>query len=242
MEQAQLAEARPYHHGDLRRALVEAGRRLLEAEGGSDLSLRAVAREAGVSPAAPYHHFRDKSELLDALALQGWDQLGEEMQAALSEAEPGQNRLVTLGVAYVRFCRMNPAIYRVMFACSQNHETMPEKLRDDGAYRLVCDTLVESGLDPEDETRLELAGETTGDRAHTCCAQQSRCRPCGGVCGKSLPARRAFGDQVRATVGDQTGRPLERGRRPQGPGNRRPDHGYGRRGRCAAVRPGPPRS
>lgn len=50
MEQAPLAESRPYHHGDLRRALVEAGRRLLEAEGGSDLSLRAVAREAGGQP------------------------------------------------------------------------------------------------------------------------------------------------------------------------------------------------
>ncbi|MCA3755028.1 MAG: TetR family transcriptional regulator, partial [Phenylobacterium sp.] len=63
MEHAQLTEARPYHHGDLRRALVEAGRRLLEVEGGAGISLRAVAREAGVSPAAPYHHFRDKSEL-----------------------------------------------------------------------------------------------------------------------------------------------------------------------------------
>jgi AcrR family transcriptional regulator len=70
MEPARVAEPRPYHHGDLRRALVEAGRRLLEAENGSDISLRAVAREAGVSPAAPYHHFRDKSELLDALAIE----------------------------------------------------------------------------------------------------------------------------------------------------------------------------
>lgn len=166
MEQAPLAESRPYHHGDLRRALVEAGRRLLEAEGGSDLSLRAVAREAGVSPAAPYHHFRDKSELLDALALEGWDQLGEEMRRALAVAAPGRDRLVTLGVAYVRFSRTNPAIYRVMFDCSQNHETMPEKMRDEGAYRLVCDTLVESGLDPVDETGLELAAIAIWCAAH----------------------------------------------------------------------------
>ncbi len=166
MEQAPVAETRPYHHGDLRRALVEAGRRLLEAEGGSDLSLRAVAREAGVSPAAPYHHFRDKNELLDALAMEGWDQLGDQMRAALAEAEVGRDRLVTLGVAYVRFSRMNPAIYRVMFACSQNNETMPEKLRDEGAYRLVCDTLIESGLDPEDETGLELAAIAVWCAAH----------------------------------------------------------------------------
>ena len=61
-------EARPYHHGDLRRALVEAARRILESEGPTALSLRAVAREAGVSPAAPYHHFKDKSELLEEVA------------------------------------------------------------------------------------------------------------------------------------------------------------------------------
>ena len=166
MEQAPLAETRPYHHGDLRRALVEAGRRLLEAEGGADLSLRAVAREAGVSPAAPYHHFRDKNELLDALAMEGWDQLGDQMRAALAVADPARERLVTLGIAYVRFSRMNPAIYRVMFACSQNNETMPEKLRDEGAYRLVCDTLIESGLDPEDETGLELAAIAVWCAAH----------------------------------------------------------------------------
>ena len=166
MEQAPVAETRPYHHGDLRRALVEAGRRLLEAEGGADLSLRAVAREAVVSPAAPYHHFRDKNELLDALAMEGWDQLGDQMRAALAEADPARERLVTLGVAYVRFSRMNPAIYRVMFACSQNNETMPEKLRDEGAYRLVCDTLIESGLDPEDETGLELAAIAVWCAAH----------------------------------------------------------------------------
>lgn len=120
----------------------------------------------GVSPAAPYHHFRDKSELLDALALEGWDQLGEEMRRALAVAAPGRDRLVTLGVAYVRFSRTNPAIYRVMFDCSQNHETMPEKMRDEGAYRLVCDTLVESGLDPVDETGLELAAIAIWCAAH----------------------------------------------------------------------------
>ncbi len=166
MEQAQLTEARPYHHGDLRRALVDAGRRLLEVEGGASISLRAVAREAGVSPAAPYHHFRDKSELLDALAIEGWDQLAVQMRAALAEAATGRDRLVTLGVAYVQFAKMNPAIYRVMFDCSQSHESMPEKLRDEGAYRLVCDTLVESGIDPMDEVRLELAAVAIWCAAH----------------------------------------------------------------------------
>ena len=82
MSEAKRVESRPYHHGDLRRALVDAARRLLEAEGPSALSLRAVAREAGVSPAAPYHHFKDKAELLDAVAHEGWDLLNEQMTDA----------------------------------------------------------------------------------------------------------------------------------------------------------------
>ena len=65
--------SRAYHHGDLRRGLIEAAQRLLEAQGADALSLRAVAREAGVSPAAPYHHFKDKNELLDAVARRAID-------------------------------------------------------------------------------------------------------------------------------------------------------------------------
>ena len=80
------AEARPYHHGDLSRALVDAARRLLESEGPSALSLRAVAREAGVSPAAPYHHFKDKGELLDAVAHEGWLMLDEALGRAKAAA------------------------------------------------------------------------------------------------------------------------------------------------------------
>ena len=166
MEQARLAEPKPYHHGDLRRALVEAGRRLLESGSGADISLRAVAREAGVSPAAPYHHFRDKSELLDALAMEGWDELAERMRAALNLLPSGEDKLVALGVAYVRYAQENPAIYRVMFDCSQTHEALPEKLREEGAYRLVCDTLIEAGIDPADELRLELAATAVWCAAH----------------------------------------------------------------------------
>src|SRR6186997_1076837 len=97
---AVAAEARPYHHGDLRRGLVDAARRILEADGPTALSLRAVAREAGVSPAAPYHHFKDKGELLDAVAQEGWDMLNAQMLEAKSKAE-GRAQLNALGVAYV---------------------------------------------------------------------------------------------------------------------------------------------
>src|SRR5689334_23769031 len=100
MSEAKSAESRPYHHGDLRRALVDAARRLLEAEGPTALSLRAVAREAGVSPAAPYHHFKDKAELLDAVAQEGWEMLEQFMAQAKANTQ-GRQQLTALGIAYV---------------------------------------------------------------------------------------------------------------------------------------------
>src|ERR1044072_7695861 len=90
MRETGNAAAKPYHHGDLRRGLVEAARRILETEGPAALSLRAVAREAGVSPAAPYHHFKDKGELIDAVAMEGWHALGEALADAKVKATPDQ--------------------------------------------------------------------------------------------------------------------------------------------------------
>jgi AcrR family transcriptional regulator len=98
MRESQTAEARPYHHGDLRRALIDAARRLLEAEGPSALSLRAVAREAGVSPAAPYHHFKDKGELLEAVAQVGWEMLDAVIGKAKADARSPADALDEIGV------------------------------------------------------------------------------------------------------------------------------------------------
>src|SRR3954466_6936111 len=112
MRESQAAEARPYHHGDLRRALIDAARRILEAEGPSALSLRAVAREAGVSPAAPYHHFKDKSELLNAVAHEGWELLDAAIIKAKAAAPSAREAMSDIGVAYVCFARDNPALYR----------------------------------------------------------------------------------------------------------------------------------
>lgn len=158
MSQAKTVEPRPYHHGDLRRALVDAARRLLEAEGPSALSLRAVAREAGVSPAAPYHHFKDKSELMDAVAQQGWDTLNAQMaEAKIRDAGPHQ--LTALGITYVCFARENPALYRVMYDMVREKEALPDDVQGnkDSAYCMVRDTMVEHGADPAAETHLELA-------------------------------------------------------------------------------------
>jgi AcrR family transcriptional regulator len=152
-----MCGARPYHHGDLSRALVAAGRRILEAEGPTALSLRAVAREAGVSPAAPYHHFKDKSELLDAVADEGWRELGDAMAKGRGANADSKLALSEIGVAYVCFARKNPALYRLMYHAACNRAMMPDKAKgEDSGYDQVREALIAAGADPSDEGELQL--------------------------------------------------------------------------------------
>jgi AcrR family transcriptional regulator len=157
MTQTASSEARPYHHGDLSRALVEAARRILETDGPAALSLRAVAREAGVSPAAPYHHFKDKGELLDAVAHEGWAALDVALSEARAKAADSKERMTSLGVAYVCFARDNPALYRVMYDCSRDKDSLPDQLKDDGAYCQVRNTIDERSGGTVSPLDLELA-------------------------------------------------------------------------------------
>jgi AcrR family transcriptional regulator len=126
---AAVAPERTYHHGDLRRALVAAAIELLRAEGAEALTLRAVARAAGVSQAAPYRHFADRRALVAAVAEEGFRGLGDEMSRAMAEAmRSGNMRLAfrEVGLAYVRFALQHPAEYRVMFGAEvANHQDLP---------------------------------------------------------------------------------------------------------------------
>lgn len=168
MSTAAVADPRPYHHGDLRRALVDAAIRILEREGPSALSLRAVAREAGVSPAAPYHHFKDKGELLDAVAHVGWDALGEAMTAVRGQAPDLSGLMTEIGVAYVRFSQDHPALYRVMYDCSRDKDSLPEGMQDkeDGAYCLVRNTFRSVAGEDVPEVDIELATIAAWCAAH----------------------------------------------------------------------------
>ena len=103
--------ARPYHHGDLRRALMAATIELLAERGPSALSLREVARRAGVSHAAPTHHFGDKAGLLAAVAADGYRLLA----AALRDAHERTGQFLEVGVAYVGFAVSHQAHFEVMF-------------------------------------------------------------------------------------------------------------------------------
>jgi len=105
---------RAYHHGDLKAALVEAGVEILRGNGPEALTLREVARRAGVSQAAPYRHFKDRRELVAAVAERGFSHLGEAMHRAMASAG-GRPGLRNVAEAYVQFGLANPAEYRVMF-------------------------------------------------------------------------------------------------------------------------------
>lgn len=104
-----------YHHGDLRAACLRAARDLLEEDGRAELSLRAVARRAGVSPTAPYRHFVDRETLVSAVAAEGY----RELAGCLARAHPAPATpadLAAVAVAYVQFALAHPALFRVMFS------------------------------------------------------------------------------------------------------------------------------
>jgi AcrR family transcriptional regulator len=103
-----------YHHGDLRTALVHAAMELLQEGGETDLSLRAVARRAGVSPAAPYRHYADREALVSTVAAVGYRELAERLAAAHSSPSTPE-QLASVAIAYVQFALQRPALFRIMF-------------------------------------------------------------------------------------------------------------------------------
>jgi AcrR family transcriptional regulator len=112
-----------YHHGGLRAACVRAAIELLEDGGETALSLRAVARRVGVSPAAPYRHYADREALVSAVAAVGYRDLAEQLAAAHpSPSTPEQ--LAGVAIAYVQFALDRPALFRIMFgeACDRDND------------------------------------------------------------------------------------------------------------------------
>jgi AcrR family transcriptional regulator len=114
--QFKSSELPAYHHGDLRRSLIDAALALVTEEQNWTFSLREVARRAGVSHNAPYNHFADKRDLLAAVAATGFAQLSERILSAISGIENAQTALVKGAQAYVTFGVENPAHYRLMFS------------------------------------------------------------------------------------------------------------------------------
>lgn len=113
---ARKRATRAYHHGDLRQALLDAAMRRLEKEGAESLTLRAVARDAGVSHNAPYHHFLSAGALLAALAAEGLRRLSGAMDARMkTHGGDALRDLQQTGVAYVVFAARHPDLFRLIF-------------------------------------------------------------------------------------------------------------------------------
>ncbi|MCP5205784.1 MAG: TetR/AcrR family transcriptional regulator [Hahellaceae bacterium] len=119
-----------YHHGDLKRALLAEARNHLKTVGPEKISLRALARDLGVSQAAPYRHFTDKTHLLAALAAEGFSLLHDASKKALAGCDTSAQRLVAAGRAYVSFARQHSDLYRLMFGptipADCNYEALTE--------------------------------------------------------------------------------------------------------------------
>jgi AcrR family transcriptional regulator len=105
-----------YHHGDLRQSLLASAMDLVDERGIDGFTLREVARRAGVSHNAPYHHFADKAALIEALAIEGYEGLRADEQAALEAAagRPIRERIVALGRAYIGYAVANPSRFTLM--------------------------------------------------------------------------------------------------------------------------------
>lgn len=106
---------RPYHHGNLREALVEAAMLEVLERGVAGLTLRGVARRAGVSQAAPYHHFANKEALIAELCLRGFRALNDRLRVARATTDEPVAQLRAMGEAYIAFAREQPARFRVLF-------------------------------------------------------------------------------------------------------------------------------
>jgi AcrR family transcriptional regulator len=139
----QAAAGQRYHHGNLRAALIAAATAILKKDGVGGLTLRAVARGAGVSQTAPYRHFKNKSELLAALAGEGFEGLTAAMMAAMKDIEDPSARLRALGRGYVGYALANPAYLRLMFGPDiPDKSAHPELLaKADAAYAVLTGTM-----------------------------------------------------------------------------------------------------
>lgn len=155
------AAGRGYHHGNLREALIEAGTAILDSQGLPALSLRACAKHAGVSHAAPQHHFGNLEGLRTALAALAFRRFTDAMAAEQAAAGPApEDRLRAAGRGYVRFATAHPGLFRLMFSKAQvDHDDPALQQASRAAYALLGDTVRPFLRDPGDEAedhRLRL--------------------------------------------------------------------------------------
>lgn len=163
---ASAVPARPYHHGNLREALLERAGRTVDERGAQALSLRELAREVGVSHAAPRRHFPDRQALLDALAEDGFERLGDEMRQAVRGAGASFDaRLHALSQAYISFATEHAALLELMFAGKQRAGADRVRETADRAYAAPLEVIAEAQaggeLPPGDPARVGVVAFAT---------------------------------------------------------------------------------
>lgn len=145
---------RGYHHGNLKEALVRAALDLIAEKGPAGFTFADAARFAGVSPAAPYRHYRDRDDLLSDVARRGFDEFEQRLSQAWNEGKPDPtSAFERLGKAYLAFARAEPAFYSAMFEAGIPLDASPE-LRDAGdrafgVLRKACEVI--AALLPQDK-------------------------------------------------------------------------------------------
>jgi len=139
-------EKQPYHHGDLRAALIAAALTLIDQHGVKGFTLKDAARIAGVSVAAPYRHFADKSALLQAIHQEGFAAFNAALAASRDPSATPKVRLIELGIAYLRFALGHPAHFRVMFGMA-GVQTVPPRPNGPTGYELLVEAV--HALEPQ---------------------------------------------------------------------------------------------
>jgi len=145
----------PYHHGDLKAALMTAALQLIDRHGVKGFSLKDAAASAGVSTAAPYRHFADKEALLDAIRGEGFGLFNASLVAAYAGAESARDKIVELGVAYVRFALEHPAHFQLMFSM-KGGEGPPEEPGDASGFMLLVQAVAALHPGASSQTRDDL--------------------------------------------------------------------------------------
>ncbi|MBS9479197.1 TetR/AcrR family transcriptional regulator [Ancylobacter radicis] len=165
MNWSKNGESRGYHHGNLREALIKAALELIAEKGPSGATFAEAARRAGVSPAAPYRHFRDRDELLAAVAALGFERFAAALEAGWGGGRPApQEAFERMGRAYLDFARDNPSEYVAMFEAGIPVEAHPAlsqaSQRAFGVLRDAADVLVASMPGPSRPPALMIALHT----------------------------------------------------------------------------------
>jgi len=176
-KKVRLADPKPYHHGDLRRALIDTALELVTEEQDWTFSLRELARRAGVSHRAPYNHFPEKLDLLSAVAAVGFQRLRDGMLRSMVGIDGSEALLVVICRTYVRLGLENPALYRLMFGPALSDAgsgDRPTVARSAGAQaRAVLEEVILRGarsgvfaVSPDDPEDLALAALSAWSAAH----------------------------------------------------------------------------